>query len=100
MTEQALADLLYKDGDLTPTASRRIARLLLAAGYRKRSDVLEEAAKVADAEHARYDEVHQSNLEYMAREGQRHSDALSRTETGVRTASTIAADIRSLKGQP
>lgn len=89
----------HKHRDVMVLRAFATARALLSAGYAKRSETLEEAAKVADAEHARYDEVHQSNLEYLAREGRRHSDALSRTETGVRTASTIAAAIRSLKGQ-
>jgi len=70
------------------------ARALRSAGYAKREDVLEEAAKVADIESASIS----SQVPWFEELG--NYDTIGNLESASVTAQAIAASIRSLKGQP
>jgi len=89
--------LTIHDEESAIFAAKRIARALLKAGYAKRSDVLEEAAKVAKGPWPSVSQYDERSPRYGADLNPDRSD-YGRGKQAGRQEAEIA--IRSLKGQP
>lgn len=79
--------------DLYVSEAERLAAAILAAGYAKRSETLEEAAKVADAHADMNEKFRAIAVQKNGLDGSYHLWAKNE-------ANDIAFNIRSLKGQP